>query len=330
MFMSLYTIILTDFGEPDWDLELQVLHASGLDLNLIRLQTKAPEQLIPQVATADALIVQWANINGKVIEAMRHCKVISRYGIGVDMIDLAAASERGIIVANVHDYCIEEVSTQTIGFIIALNRHIVRMNDHVRAGRWGVAPAPYGPPHRLNGQTLGIIGLGNIGRVVAQKAGCLGLKLLAYDPYSNRESLAGLGVELVGLEELLRRSDYVSIHCPLVEETRKLIGATQLAMMKPDAYLINMARGPIIDQAALYNALADNVIAGAALDVLEQEPPDSSEPLLQLANVIITPHASSWSRESLIQLRRGTAQNVVDVLQDRLPRSVVNRKALGL
>jgi len=246
------------------------------------------------------------------------------------MIDLKAASERGIIVANVHDYCIEEVSTQTIGFIIALNRHIVRMNDHVRAGRWGVAPAPYGPPHRLNGQTLGIIGLGNIGRVVAQKAGCLGLKLLAYDPYSNRESLAGLGVELVGLEELLRRSDYVSIHCPLVEETRKLIGATQLAMMKPDAYLINMARGPIIDQAALYNALADNVIAGAALDVLEQEPPDSSEPLLQLANVIITPHASSWSRESLIQLRRGTAQNVVDVLQDRLPRSVVNRKALGL
>src|SRR6266508_4279278 len=243
MLMSLYTIILTDFGEPDWDLELQVLHASGLDLNLIRLQTKAPEQLIPQVATADALIVQWANINGKVIEAMRHCKVISRYGIGVDMIDLAAASERGIIVANVHDYCIEEVSTQTIGFIIALNRHIVRMNDHVRAGRWGVAPAPYGPPHRLNGQTLGIIGLGNIGRVVAQKAGCLGLKLLAYDPYSNRESLAGLGVELVGLEELLRRSDYVSIHCPLVEETRKLIGATQLAMMKPDAYLINMARG---------------------------------------------------------------------------------------
>jgi D-3-phosphoglycerate dehydrogenase len=132
--MPPYIVVVTDFGEPDWDLESQVLQASGLDLNLIRLETKAPEQLIPQVASADALIVQWANINSKVIAAMPHCKVISRYGIGVDMIDLAAASERGIIVANVHDYCIEEVSTQTIGFILDLNRHTVIQNDHVRAG----------------------------------------------------------------------------------------------------------------------------------------------------------------------------------------------------
>ena len=328
--MPPYTIILTDFGEPDWDLKSQVLHESGLDINLVRLETRAPEQLIPQVAAADALIVQWASINRQVIDALQHCKVISRYGIGVDMIDLEAASERGIIVANVHDYCIEEVSTQTIGFILDLNRHIVRLNEHVRAGKWGAAPVPVGAPRRLKGQTLGIIGLGNIGRVVAQKAGGLGLKLLGYDPYAPPESLAGLGVELVGLEELLRSSDYVSIHCPLVEETRKLIGAPQLAMMQPHAYLINMARGPIVDQAALYSALVDQVIAGAALDVLEQEPPDPNEPLLKLGNVIITPHTSSWSRESLIQLRRGTAQNVVDVLQDRLPRSVVNRKALGL
>jgi D-3-phosphoglycerate dehydrogenase len=261
---------------------------------------------------------------------MPHCKVISRYGIGVDMIDLTAASERGIIVANVHDYCIEEVSTQMIGFMIDLNRHTVRMHDHVRAGKWGAAPLALGAPRRLSGQALGIIGLGNIGRVVARKAGCLGLTLLGYDPYAKPESLAGLGVEMVELEQLLRNSDYVTIHCPLVEETRKLIGATQLAIMKPDAYLINMARGPIVDQAALYRALVDKAIAGAALDVLEQEPPDRHEPLLQLPNVIITPHASSWSRESAIQLRRDVAQNVVDVLQDRLPRSVVNRLALGL
>jgi len=206
----------------------------------------------------------------------------------------------------------------------------VILNEHVRVGKWGSAPVPVGAPRRLKGQTLGIIGLGNIGRVVAQKAGGLGLKLLGYDPYAPPESLAGLGVELVGLEDLLRSSDYVSIHCPLVEETRKLISAPQLAMMQPHAYLINMARGPIVDQAALYDALVDHAIAGAALDVLEHEPPDLSEPLLQLGNVIITPHTSSWSRESLIQLRRGTAQNVVDALQERLPRSVVNRKALGL
>ena len=328
--MPPYTIILTDFGESDWDIELQVLYESGLDINLVRLETRVPEQLIPRVATADALIVQWASINRQVIDALQRCKVISRYGIGVDMIDLEAASERGIIVANVHDYCIEEVSTQTIGFLLDLNRHIVILNEHVRVGKWGSAPVPVGAPRRLKGQTLGIIGLGNIGRAVAQKAGGLGLKLLGYDPYAPPESLAELGVELVGLEELLRSSDYVSIHCPLVEETRKLIGAQQLAMMQPHAYLINMARGPIVDQAALYSALVDKVIAGAALDVLEQEPPDPNDPLLKLGNVIITPHTSSWSRESLIQLRRGTAQNVVDVLQDRLPRSVVNRKALGL
>jgi D-3-phosphoglycerate dehydrogenase len=328
--MSPYTVVLTDFGDPDWDLETQVLQASGLDLSLIRLQAKAPEQLIPQVAAADALIVQWASINRDVIAAMPRCKVISRYGIGVDMIDLAAASERGIIVANVHDYCIEEVSTQTIGFIIDLNRHTVRMHDYVRAGKWGAAPHGLGAPRRLANQTLGIIGLGNIGRVVARKAAGLGLKLLGYDPYIKPASLADLGVEMVGLQDLLRNADYVSIHCPLVEETRKLIGTPQLGMMKPDAYLINMARGPIVDQAALYRALADNIIAGAALDVLEQEPPDQGDPLLQLPNVIITPHASSWSRESAIQLRRDVAQNVVDVLQDRAPRSVVNRKALGL
>jgi D-3-phosphoglycerate dehydrogenase len=328
--MPPYTIILTDFGEPDWEPETQVLRASGRDIYVLGLETKLPEQLIPQLAAADALIVQWANINSAVIQAMPQCKVISRYGIGVDMIDLEAAGERGIIVANVHDYCIEEVSTQTIGFILDLNRQIVRLNDHVCAGRWGVAPVPVSAPRRLSGQTLGIIGLGNIGRAVAQKAGGLGLKLLGYDPYAAPEALAGLGVELVGLEELLRGSDYVSIHCPLVDETRKLISTPQLALMQPHAYLINMARGPIVDQAALYQALIDNVIAGAALDVLEQEPPVSDEPLLKLDNVIITPHTSSWSRESLMQLRRGTAQNVVDVLQDRLPRSIVNRKALGM
>jgi len=328
--MPQYTIMLTDFGEPDWDLETQVLRESGLDINLVRLDTRLPEQLIPQVAAADALIVQWASIDRQVIDALQNCKVISRYGIGVDMIDLDAASARGIIVANVHDYCIEEVSTQTIGFLLDLNRQIVRLNEHVRAGKWGAAPVPVNAPRRLKGQTLGIIGLGNIGRVVAQKAGGLGLKLLGYDPYAAPAALAELGVELVSLDELLRQSDYVSIHCPLVEETRKLIGAQQLALMQPHAYLINMARGPIVDQAALYTALSTNVIAGAALDVLEQEPPAVNDPLLTLANVIITPHTSSWSRESLMQLRRGTAQNVVDVLQDRLPRSVVNRKALGL
>jgi D-3-phosphoglycerate dehydrogenase len=328
--MSLFKVVITDFGDPDHSLEAGVLHGSGLDINLVRLQTRVPEELIPHAVDADALIVQWASVNRKVIESMTRCKVISRYGIGVDMVDVEAATEHGIPVANVPDFCMEEVSDATIAFLFDLNRHITIFDRHVRSGGWGSRPIPYGPPSRLRGQTLGIIGLGNIGRVVARKAGCLGLKLLAYDPYVKPEQAADLGVELVTLDELLRRSDYVTVHCPLIAETRGLIGAAQLALMKPTSYLINMARGPVVVQSALYEALTNHRIAGAGLDVLEQEPPKPDDPLLQLENVIITPHASSWSVEATNQLRRDTAQNVVDALSGKHPRSIVNRKALGL
>ena len=276
------------------------------------------------------LIVQWATINRTVIEAMTRCKVISRYGIGVDMVDLQAAGEHGIPVANVPDFCIEEVSDSTIGFLFSLNRRIFILDRYVRSGGWGsTRPIPYWPPARLHGQTLGIVGLGNIGRAVAQKAGCLGLKLLGYDPYIKPEQATDLGVELVALDDLLRRSDYVTLHCPLIAETRGLIGAAQLALMKPTACLINMARGPVVVQSAIYDALVNHRITAAALDVLEQEPPDPNDPLLQLDNVIINPHASSGSIEAVTQLRHDTAQNVVDMLSGKLPRSIVNRKALG-
>jgi len=286
--------------------------------------------LIPHVADADALIVQWATINRKVIEAMTRCKVISRYGIGVDMVDLQAAGEHGIVVANVPDFCMEEVSDSTICFIFDLNRRTFILDRYVRGGGWGsTRPIPYWPPPRMSGQTLGIVGLGNIGRVVARKAGCLGLKLLGYDPYIKPEQAAELGVELVALDDLLHLSDYVTLHCPLVAETRGLIGAAQLALMKPTACLINMARGPVVVQSALYDALVNHTITAAALDVLEQEPPDPNDPLLQLDNVIVTPHASSGSVEAAAQLRHDTAQNVVEMLSGRLPRSIMNRKALG-
>jgi D-3-phosphoglycerate dehydrogenase / 2-oxoglutarate reductase len=328
--MSPFKVVITDFGDPDHSLEAGVLHGSGLDINLVRLQTRVPEELIPHVVDADALIVQWASINRTVIEAMTRCKVISRYGIGVDMVDLQAAGEHGVVVANVPDFCIEEVSDSTIGFLFSLNRRIFILDRYVRSGGWGsTRPIPYWPPARLRGQTLGIVGLGNIGRAVAQKAGCLGLELLGYDPYIKPEQIADLGVELVGFDDLLRQSDYVTLHCPLVAETRGLIGATQLALMKPTACLINMARGPVVVQSAIYDALVNHKITAAALDVLEQEPPDPNDPLLQLDNVIVNPHASSGSVEAAAQLRHDTAQNVVDMLSGRLPRSIVNRKALG-
>jgi D-3-phosphoglycerate dehydrogenase len=261
-----------------------------------------------------------------VIAELTKCRVISRYGIGVDMIDLAAATERGILVCNAPDYCIEEVSTHTLGFIIMLNRRLLPQHLHVRDGNWGSPPG--GTPARLSTQTLGIVGLGNIGQAVLHKAQAFGLQIIAFDPYLSAESAAALGARLVSLETLLAQADYVTIHCPLTDETRHLISAAQFAQMKPSAFLINMARGPVVEQSALYQALATQQIAGAALDVLEKEPPDPNDKLLHLDNLIVTPHLSSWSSTSMVQLRRDVAQNVIDVLGGSVPRSALNRKAL--
>ena len=320
--MSPFKVVITDFGEPENELETNELRASGLDFELVRLNARSTDELLPHVQDAHALIVQWAQINRTVIEALRRCQVISRYGIGVDMIDLEAAAEHGIPVCNVPDYCIEEVSTHTIAFVLALNRHIVQHYAHVVWGRW--AGPPGGAPARLTGQVLGVLGLGKIGSAVARKATALALRVLAHDPYLKPEQARQLGVELVSLDDLLRQADYLSIHCPLTKETRHLIGSAQLALMKPSAYLINMARGPIVDQASLYQALVNGVIAGAAMDVLEQEPPAPDDPLLKLPNVLITPHTSSWSAASVVQLRRDVVGNVVQVLRGQPPRSMVN------
>lgn len=324
--MAQFKVVITDFGSPENDIEQAVISESGLDIDLVRLDSPTGQDLIPHVRDADALIVQWAKITPEVIAELSKCRVISRYGIGVDMIDLAAATERGILVCNAPDYCIEEVSTHTLGFIIMLDRRLLPQHLHVRGGKWGSPPG--GTPARLSTQTLGIIGLGNIGQAVLHKAQAFGLQIIAFDPYLSAESAAALGARLVSLETLLAQADYVTIHCPLTEETRHLIGAAQFARMKPSAFLINMARGPVVEQTALYQALATQQIAGAALDVLEKEPPDADDKLLKLDNLIVTPHLSSWSSTSMVQLRRDVAQNVIDVLGGSVPRSALNRKVL--
>ena len=325
--MSHYKVVITDWGSPDNELEQAVLRESGLDHELVRVDYSTADQLIPHVKDADALMVQFAKIDRVVIEALSRCKVISRYGVGVDMIDLKAAGERGIPVANVPDYCIDEVSTHTIAFLLMLNRHLLTHHLHVKDHKWGGVPG--GPPARFSEQTLGVVGLGNIGRAVVRKVKAFDLKILGFDPYVSHEKAATLGVEKVEWEDLLRRSDYITLHCPLSDDTHHLISSAQLAIMKPTAYLINMSRGPVVDQAALYDALVNHKIAGAALDVLEKEPPSIDEPLLGLDNVIFTPHSSSWSASSSDQLRRQVAQNVVVALRGETPYSIVNRKELG-
>lgn len=327
--MAQYKVVITDFGSPENAFESEEIQQSGLDIELVRLNARASADLLPTVIDADGLVVQWVQITADVISRLEKCKVISRYGIGVDMIDLAAAGKRGIPVFNTPDYCIEEVSNHTIGFLLSLNRRLTAQQEFVRAGKWGSGPVSGGAPMRLSKQAVGIIGLGNIGSAVAAKAQCFGVRLLAFDPYSPAERFAALGAESCTLDELLAQSDYVLIHCPLNDETRGLIGAAQFERMKPTAYLINMARGPVVDQEALYHALTTGQIAGAALDVLAKEPPDPADPLLKLENVLITPHTSSWSVESSEQLRRSTVRHVIDVLNGKLPKSVVNRRELG-
>ncbi len=324
--MAKYKVVITDFGSPENELESTEFQQSGLDVELVRLNAKTPQELLPHVLDADGLIVQWCQIPRDLLQQLKQCKVISRYGIGVDMIDLAAAGEHGIPVCNTPDYCLEEVSTHTLSFILMLNRQIMPQHRHVAAGKWG-SPSPT-PPARLSGQTLGVVGMGNIGRIVVQKAKAIGLKVAVYDPYLSAEAAAAAGVEQVSLNDLLQRADYVTLHCPLTDETRHLISTAQFKLMKPTAYLINMARGPVVDQVALTEALSSKTIAGAALDVFEKEPVPADEPLLKLDNVIFTPHLSSWSADSFVQLRREVVLNVVLVLGGKPPRAVVNRKHL--
>jgi len=319
--LSRFRVVITDFTEPSHEVEREVFARSGIDIELVGAHASRELGLRAATAGAHALLVQFATIDADLIATLHDCRVISRYGVGVDMVDLDAAGAAGIPVSNVPDFCIDEVSTQTIGFLIDLNRRTIQLDRHVHEKRWGAAP-PVTAPRRLNCQTLGVIGLGAIGREVARKAQALGLTVLAHDPFA--QPGASSGVELVTLSELLARSDFVTLHCPLNSATRGLIGPAELSSMKPTAYLLNLSRGPVVDQAALVEALGSGRLAGAALDVLEAEPPDPDDPLLALDNVIITPHSSSWSVESSLQLRRDAAQNVIAVLFGAPPRSVVN------
>src|SRR5262245_29029650 len=225
--MPKFKVVITDFGSPENDLEEEELRASGLEYELVRLNGSSAENLIPHVADADALLVQWAKIDRQVINALTRCKVISRYGIGVDMIDLKAAGERGIPVANIPDYCIDEVSTHTIAFLLMLNRHILIHHDHVKSRKWSGVPG--GPPDRLKGQTVCVVGLGNIGRAVVQKAKGFGLNILGYDPYLSSDKMRELGVESAAWEDLLGHSDYLTLHCPLTEGTHHLVNAKALS-----------------------------------------------------------------------------------------------------
>jgi len=317
-----FKIIITDCDHPSVEIERTILNEINPEFMLAHCTTE--DEVIETARDADGIINQYAPITRRVIESLKRCKVIARYGVGVDNIDVEAATEYGIIVANVPDYCVDEVSTHTMALILACARGITLLDRKIRDKKWDFTLAK--PLFRTQSKTLGLFGLGRIARMVAQKALGFGFKVIAFDPYVSE---ANSKIEMVTLKRLLPDSDFLSIHVPLTDETRHSFSENELRTMKKTAYLVNTSRGPIVDEKALYVALKEKWIAGAALDVMEKEPPDWEDPLLKLDNIIITPHISFYSEESYVELKTKVAESVRSVLQGELPRAMVNPQAVN-
>ena len=323
--MGAVQVAVADSPFPSLDPVHEVVSKIGGDVQLAAEAT--PEAILRVTKDADAVLVTYAQITGDMIRQFTKCRIISRMGIGTDNIDIAAATAAGIVVTKVPDYCIDEVSDHTMALLLAVVRKIPFINAQVHVGTWKM-PAVV-PIHRLRGRVLGLVGFGRIPQLVAPKAKAFGLTVITYDPYAPKEVFAGAGVESVDFPTLLKTADYISIHSPLVPETKHLFSADSFRQMKASAYVVNTARGPIVDEEALAAALDAGEIAGAALDVMEQEPPGASSPLYGRDNVIITPHTSFYSEESLVDLQTKAAEEVAAVLSGKSPRNPVNPDVLS-
>jgi D-3-phosphoglycerate dehydrogenase len=301
-------IVITDCDHPTIDIERAIIARAGYELQLAQCRTA--DEVIAAGAGAVALLAQYAPITEAVLAALPTVRVLGTYGASLSNIDLPAAARRGLRVVNVPDYGVAEVADHTLGLILALTRGIVTLDRAVHAGAWDFRAG--GELRRSSGQQVGIIGLGRIGSAVARRALALGFRVVAADP--RRPAIEG--VRLVELDDLLATSDVVSLNTQLDPSTRHLLGSAAFARMKPGAYLVNTSRGGLIDQAALAEALRSGHLGGAALDVLEREPIAADDPLLALSNVVLTPHAAFYSRESLVEMKRRAAEAITTALAD--------------
>jgi len=322
MQMHPYRVVITDCDHGSIEEEKEEFRQ--LEAELILAQVQGEKDLIRICKDADGLLNQYALLTRKVLESLPKCKVISRYGVGVDSVDLKAATDLGIIVANVPDYCMDEVASQTIAMILTLTRKTAFFDRKVKSDEWDFHLGI--PIYRIKGKTLGLVGCGKIGLEVARRISAFGVKVITFDPYLEK---APEGIELKDFDTVLKESDFISIHCPLNDSTRHLIGEKEFKKMEKKPLLINTSRGPIVDERALLQALGEGLLSGAGLDVLEKEPPDSQSPLLKMENVVLSPHVGFYSVESISELKRRTAKNVSEVLTGRRPGSVVNREVRG-
>ena len=320
---SQYKVLVTDCT---WSIEpeQQVLAEIGAEVILAESGTGEPiDRLVSQV---DGILTDQYPITGDLINAAERCKAIARYGVGFEKVDLDAATASGIVVTNVPAYCIDEVTDHAMALLLACARKIPTFDRGVKGGNWDRNIGP--PMRRIRGKTLGIIGFGRIGRLIVSKAKAFGLEVIVFDEYISQTVVEGEGATQVALPELLARSDFITIHAPLTTETHGLLGEQEFQQMKSTAYVINSARGGIINTVALHKALAEAWIAGAALDVLPEEPPNPDEPLLELENIILTPHVAFLSEESGYDLQVAAATELARVLAGQMPESVVNPSVL--
>ncbi len=280
------------------------------------------DEVIARTRDADALVVTSTRVTRNVMSALEGLKTVVRTGVGYDVIDVPAATELGVVVVNIPDLWVREVANHALALLLAWNRKIITLDGQVRTGVWS-SGVP-GGAGSLHGETVGIVGLGNIGSAFARRAAAFEMTVIACDPYVDDRHFAALGVERVSLETLAARSDYVSVHTLLNAETRHLIGEAFFRRMKPTAILINTSRGPVVDEQALIKALEDKQLAGAALDVWEREPVASGNPLLKMDNVIATPHAAYFSTPAVAQVPRRCGEEIARVLTGQRPLNVVN------
>jgi D-3-phosphoglycerate dehydrogenase len=319
-----YKVLITDYAWPNLDIERRVLSKVGAEL--VVPKEGSQDELAALAPDVDAILVNWNGCTAKVIAAAKKCLVITRYGVGVDNIDTPAATERGIIVTNVPDYCMDEVSNEAMAMLLAGARRLFLYNGSVRSKTWAVKVGM--PFPRVTGLTLGIIGFGRIGKTVAPKAQAFGLKVLVCDPYIPKKDITDRGCVPATFETLLKESDFITLHVPLTPETSGMINEKAVRQMKPTAWLINTSRGPVVDTKALYKVMKEGHLAGAGLDVLPQEPPSWDDPIFTLPNIIFTPHSAFYSEGSLAELLEKAATRVVEVLSGQVPANVINTEVL--
>ncbi len=317
------TVVIAYAPFGDYQIEQEILHQLGGEIFYFSGTNTPAAQTAMQ--TADAVMVTVQPVQADLLNRLERCKLICRVGTGLDAIDLEAAAQRGIWVTYVPDYSIDEVSTHAISLLLAQARGIPQLVASTRAGQWNNTAG--GTVYRLKGQTLGLLGCGRIGQAVAAKGRGLGLRVIAHDPYMDDQALRAAGVQPVDFATLLGTSDFISLHTPLTPTNRHIINATSLAQMKPTAYLINTARGPLIDEDALLQAVRAGQIAGAALDVLTVEPPAPDNPLLHEPRIFVTPHTAWYSEAAKVDVRVRGAEEVVRVLNGEPPRAPANRIA---